>query len=267
MRYLFGRWDEIERKLKEKHTFLFLDFDGTLVPIATAPDKAILSKETEEVLKKISENSKHKLAIISGRALKDIKNMVGLRKIIYVGNHGFEIEGPKIKFTRRVSSEYKATLAKIKERLSEKLSKVRGFFIEDKGQTLSVHYRLVSKDNIPFVEVVFHETVILHRVKDRIKIKPGKMVFEISPPVEWDKGKVALWLLARQKFILKNKGIFPVYIGDDVTDEDAFKVLRNKGLTVFVGKPKISYAAYYLKDTKEVIKFLKILSNLNGQNN
>lgn len=267
MKNLFKQWDNIQKKLKGKHIFLFLDFDGTLAPIVATPDKAILSRETKGVLKKISEDSQYRLAIISGRSLRDIKNMAGLRKIIYVGNHGFEIEGPKIKFTRYVSSEYKATLAKIKEELSKKLSNVKGFFMEDKGQTLSVHYRLVSEDNIPLVETAFHEAVILHRIKNRVKIKPGKMVFEISPPVEWDKGQVVLWLLARQRFILKNKEIFSIYMGDDVTDEDAFKALSNKGLTVFVGKPKTSYAAYYLEDTKEVIKFLKILSNLNGQNN
>jgi len=115
----------------------------------------------------------------------------------------------------------------------------------------------VDKKNIPQVKTIFHETVILYLVRNKIKIKTGKMVLEVRPPSEWDKGKIVLWLLVRQKFALKDKSFVPIYIGDDKTDEDAFKVLKNNGITIFVGKPKPSYAQYYLKDTNEVKEFLK----------
>lgn len=257
MRNIFYYWDELEKKLSNKYIMLFLDYDGTLTPIVSTPDKAFISQEVKDLLNKLSKSPMCKLAIISGRALKDIKNIIGLKGIIYSGNHGLEIEGPKIKFEPLVSLRYKAILEQIKNDLNKRLSSINGAFVEDKGLSLSLHYRLVDKKNIPQVKTIFHETIILYLVRNKIKIKTGKMVLEMRPPSEWDKGKIVLWLLVRQKFALKDKDVVPIYIGDDTTDEDAFKVLKNNGITIFVGKPKPSYAQYYLKDTNEVKEFLK----------
>jgi trehalose 6-phosphate phosphatase len=86
----------------------------------------------------------------------------------------------------------------------------------------------------------------------------GKKVLEVCPPVNWDKGKAVLWLLHNMSFS-ENTPVLPIYIGDDITDEDAFKLLKGSGLTVFVGKPKKSNAEYYIKDTNEVLSFLSWL--------
>ena len=255
MKNLFRHWDKLKEELSNRYIMLFLDYDGTLTPIVSSPRKALISREAKGILNELSNSPKCKLAIISGRGLKDIINIIGLKGIIYSGNHGLEIKGPKIKFESIVSSRYKAVLEQIKNDLNKKLSSIEGAFVEDKGLSLGLHYRLVDKNNIPQVKTIFHEAVILYLVRNKIKIKTGKMVLEVRPPSEWDKGKVVLWLLARQGFALK--GFVPIYIGDDKTDEDAFKVLRNKGITIFVGKPKPSYAQYYLKDTNEVKEFLK----------
>jgi trehalose-phosphatase len=85
------------------------------------------------------------------------------------------------------------------------------------------------------------------------------MVLEVRPPVDWDKGKVVMWLLARQQFASEGKQVLPVYIGDDLTDEDAFKAIKNKGITIFVGEPKVSHAQYYLKNVNEVAEFIKVI--------
>jgi len=257
MKNLFRHWDNLKKKLSDKYIMLFLDYDGTLTPIVSAPEKASITKEIRGLLIELEKSPYYKLAIISGRALNDIKNIIGLKGIIYSGNHGLELEGPKIKFEPIVSLRYKAALKQIKNDLNKKISIIKGAFVEDKGLSLSLHYRLVDKKNIPQVKTVFHETIILYLVRNKIKIKTGKMVLEVRPPLEWDKGKMVLWLLARQKVALKDKEVVPVYIGDDKTDEDAFKVLKNKGITIFVGNPKPSYAQYYLKDTNEVKEFLK----------
>jgi trehalose-phosphatase len=257
MEYLFKCWERLKETLANKYILLFLDYDGTLTPIVESPADAVIPRQTKELLRRLSKNPQVKLSIVSGRALKNVKGIVGIKDIIYVGNHGLEIEGPKIRFESPVSPRLSATITEIKEELSEKLSAIKGAFVEDKGLTLSVHYRLVHKKLAPLVKTIVHETLILHVVKNIIKIKPGKKVLEIRPPVEWDKGKVALWLLVRQLAILEDKNVLPIYVGDDLTDEDAFKALRNKGLTVFVGKPTASYARYYLKNTGEVTEFLK----------
>ncbi len=257
MKYLFDHFQKLKEGLTGKNIMLFLDYDGTLTPIVETPGRAILREETRNLLKKLSNSRKLKLAFISGRSLADIKNRVGLRNVIYSGNHGLEIEGPKIKFKSPVSPRYKTILGQIKMDLSNKLSKIRGAILEDKGLSLSIHYRQVDKKQIPQIKTIFHETVILYLVRNKIKIKPGKMVLEVKPPTEWDKGKIVLWLLARQIFATRKGMVFPIYIGDDATDEDAFKALKNRGLTIFVGEPSKSYAQYYLKNPKEVIDFLR----------
>ncbi|MDP2940098.1 MAG: trehalose-phosphatase [Candidatus Omnitrophota bacterium] len=262
MRYLFENWDKIRKDLNNKFIALFFDYDGTLTPIVETPDKAILPSETKKLLKRLINNPKCKIAIISGRALSDLKRLVGIEGVIYTGNHGLEIEGPKIKFESPVSLRYKRILQNIKDDLNAKLSAIKGTFIEDKGLSLSIHYRLVDRNQIPQVKTIFHGATIVYTVRDKIKIKPGKKVFEIRPSVEWDKGKVVLWLLARWKFSLGDKDILPIYLGDDVTDEDAFKALKKKGLTIFVGEQTNSEAQYYLKTTEEVTEFLRLISDL-----
>ncbi len=259
MRYIFHDLEKIKRSLEGKYIFLFLDCDGTLAPIVNTPDKVIISPETKKLLGSLSQKKNCRIAIISGRTLADIKKRFGLKNIIYSGNHGFQIEGPKIKHELAVPLGYKKALRRIKTRLKEKLSGIKGVFVEDKKLSLALHFRLADKGQLPFIKTVFHESIILYLLKNKIKVSPGKKILEVRPPLRWDKGKIVLWLLGRQIFALKKENVLPVYIGDDVTDEDAFKALKNKGLTVFVGKPGNSKADYYLKSTEEVIKFLRLI--------
>jgi trehalose-phosphatase len=265
MKYLFMHWNKLKSKLSNKSIFLFLDYDGTLVPIVETPDKAVISKDIKELLDKVSKNPNCHIAIISGRLLKDIKNMIGLKDIIYAGNHGLEIEGPKIRFESQVSPRLKSIIRQIKENLENKLSGIKGVFIEDKGLTVSIHYRLVDKKDIPLLQNIFTEFISPYIIRDKIKINSGKKVYEIKPPVMWDKGKVVSWLLARQQFAQGEDKIFPIYIGDDITDEDAFRALKNKGLTIFAGELGVSGAQYYLKDTEEVIRFIQQILELKEQ--
>lgn len=266
MEYLFNAWDRVLQEIGKKNLLIFLDFDGTLAPIVATPDKAVLPKLTRKILKKLSENPNVKLAFISGRRLEDIKNKVGIKNAIYSGNHGLQLEGPKIKFEPMIAPRYRLIIERIKSDLKEKIAHIKGAFVEDKGVILSLHYRLVDKKKIPEVKTIFHEAVILHLVGQKIKIKEGKMVFEVRSPIEWDKGKIVLWLLARRIFASKGAAVIPIYIGDDATDEDAFKVLKNKGVTVFVGSSRRSQAQYFVNNRKEVQIFLeRILERYNDR--
>ncbi|MBU4346356.1 MAG: trehalose-phosphatase [Candidatus Omnitrophica bacterium] len=263
MKYLFAHWDSFKKKLDNKYIILFLDYDGTLTPIVNSPAQAVIPVKIKELLSRLSQNPGCKLAIISGRALGDIKKMVGLENIIYAGNHGLELEGPKIRFQSPIRMRFKAFLKQIKNGLTKKLSSIKGVLIEDKGLSLSIHYRLVNKKKIALLKNILHKTIISYLARKRIKTKAGKMVLEITPPVKWDKGKVVLWLLARQRIFTAGKPFMPVYVGDDKTDEDAFKVLKDKGLAIFVGRPRKSHAGYYLKNTQETARFLKKILELN----
>jgi trehalose 6-phosphate phosphatase len=262
MKYFLTAWNSLRKTLNNKNIFLFLDYDGTLVPLAETPARALITSKTEKLLKKLSRLPKFRLAIISGRSLRDVKKMVDIDGITYVGNHGLEIEGPGIKFKSAVPPGYKTILAHIKNELARNLSSFNGAFVEDKGLTLSIHYRLVGRTQLRRLKNLFHETTFSYVIGNKIRISPGKEVLEIRPPIEWDKGRVVLWLLKRWKLLLKDKKIVSFYIGDDVTDEDAFEALGDAGITIFVGKSKRSYAKYYLKDTDEVKKFLVQIADL-----
>lgn len=262
MDYLISQFNKIEELLHDKIILLLLDYDGTLTPIVESPKDAIISKETKELLGRLCKNPNYSLGIISGRSLEEIKKIVGIKNIIYAGNHGLEIEGPKIKFTSQVSPRLRSVIRNIAQDLRSKLSDIEGVLVEDKGLTLSIHYRLVKENDIPIFEKIISEVTNPYKVRDKIKVNPGKKVYEIKPPVQWDKGKVVLWLMVRQQFSSGEKKVLPVYIGDDVTDEDAFKVLKRKGLTIFVGESLRSNADYYLKNTEEVIKFLGLISEM-----
>jgi trehalose-phosphatase len=257
MNYLFNKWDNFKAKLKGRDLFIFLDFDGTLTPIAQTPKKAGLSGSARELLRRVSSKSELKLAFISGRSLKDIKKRIGLKNVIYSGNHGLEIDGPKLKFRAGISPGYRTVIENIKDDLIKKMSAIKGVFVEDKGLSLGLHYRLVDKKEVSSVKTLFHEATFLYLARNKIKVESGKKVLEVRPAVEWDKGKVVLWLLRRQILSSKAKNILPIYIGDDLTDEDAFKALEDKGLTIFVGKPKGSRAQYYLKSPAQVIELLE----------
>jgi len=263
MKYLFDHRKALQNRLSKKNIFLFLDYDGTLAPIVRIPQKAKISKKCRGLLKKLSQRKKIRLAVISGRSLKDIRGRVGIKNIIYSGNHGLEVIGPGFNFANAVSQDYKKTIKEIKRVLNSRLADLKGAIVEDKGLTLSIHYRMVAKDKLFGLKATLRRTIGAALINKKIKIRSGKKVFEIRPPIKSDKGRIVNWLLKKYNSSGKQKGAIPIYIGDDQTDEDAFKALKKRGLTIFVGKPKKSSAQYYLKSTDEVVKFLNILARDN----
>jgi trehalose 6-phosphate phosphatase len=260
MRYLFSVLDKIEAALASGPVFLFLDYDGTVTPIRKKPALGRISNRSKKLLVKLSKLPCCKLAIISGRSLKSVRKMVGLSGIIYSGNHGLEMQGPAIRFQTPVSKKHKTIIRQLYPRLAANLRSIKGVLIEDKGLSLSVHYRLVSVKDRPLVITVFGRITSPYTERKQIRIKPGKMVLEVFPPVKWNKGKAVQWLLRNTA---AGKGALPVYIGDDVTDEDAFKLLKKRGLSIYVGKPGKSCARYYVKNTDEVCDFLSLIAELN----
>ena len=287
MKYLFRELDHIKKIFEKKYLLIFCDFDGTLAPIAETPDKAAIPKKTKELLIKLSKITDCKIVIISGRDVKDLKAKILIKNVVYSGSHGLKIDGFGFKFKAIVSQKQKNVLKTIKNILEDKLKNINGILLEDKEFSICIHYRLVNKKNISVVNDVINDVISLYEKNKAIKTKHGKKVLEIMTPVKWDKGKAALRILRKQRDLLKKKEVFPVYFGDDKTDEDAFNVLKNKGLTVFVGKSKLSTvritksksgknmafshpprrtlnsslskAGYYLNDTEEVAKMLEYI--------
>ena len=254
MDYLFDRIEKILARLKiAKCIFFFFDYDGTLTPIVSHPEKAILSEETKALLLALKKNPKFLLAIVSGRSLKDIRNLVDLKKIYYVGNHGLEIFTPKNGTKQLVPEEIVRELARIRNRLNSQLKNVDGIQIEDKGCILTIHYRNVDPRRVSPILMALKKEIMGSKVP--LCLGFGKMIFEIRPQSTVNKGTAVLELLNQ----VDQDGVLPLYIGDDQTDEDAFKVLKRRGITIFVGLSGNSSAQYYVNDPFEVYQFLKMV--------
>lgn len=260
MQSLVKHWPSCKKDMENKFMAVFLDYDGTLTPIAPTPGQAVLPVENKVLLQKLSKNNHCRIAVVSGRSLLDLKPKLAIKGIAYVGNHGLEIEGPDIHFKGLLPPQTKRLIEQIKNKLDLRLSSIKGVLLEDKELTLSLHYRLVEKKNVPTVKRRFITICEPYRRRGEIRIGLGKKVFEVRPPIKWNKGHAVSWLLRKYR-LAEEKPVIPVYVGDDRTDEDAFAVIKNKGLTVLVGK-RPSKARYYLNNTREVTWFLNELLQL-----
>jgi trehalose-phosphatase len=236
---------------------LFLDYDGTLTPIVSKPSLAKLTKSQKTFLKKLSKARHLMVAIVSGRKLSELRKLVGVSGFYYAGNHGFEISGPKTKLTHPKALAAKPILNKIKKELKAKTRGIKGVLVEDKTLTLSLHYRLVKNRDLGKLKRIFQATIKPYLKKKKIRVTHGKKVFEVRPNVDWHKGKAVLWFMQK---LAKGKKITPIYIGDDTTDEDAFKALRKQGETIRVGKTKKTHAQHVINNVNEVYRFLSIMA-------
>ena len=234
---------------------IFLDYDGTLTPIVSHPGKAFLSDSTRQTLRAVAMQAP--VAILSGRELEDVRKRVAIDGIVYAGSHGFDIAGPR-GLRRQEAIEFLPALDVAEKELREKLAGIAGALIERKRFSIATHYRNVNESDFPKMERGVSEITTRHRELRRID---GKKVYELLPNIDWDKGKAVLWLL--EKLGLDPSNARPIYIGDDRTDEDAFRALEQRGVGILVGeKPKPTAASYSLKDPSEVECFLRELAPL-----
>ncbi len=262
MQYLFGAWDKVRPLIKKaEHILLLSDYDGTLTPIVERPEIANLSENTRKLLRTLAKNPRYTVGIISGRALADLKGKVGLEGIIYAGNHGLEIEGFGYSYFDPVAEEVRPFLQLLGNVLSTTLKGIRGAFVENKGLTLSVHYRTVDETEEEAVADTFKRVTDPLHTTGRIRVTQGKRVYEIRPPVDWDKGKAVIWLLEKCRQVKRKGRILPIYIGDDLTDEDGFRAVeKNNGISILVSDElRQSLAGYFVKSPEEVVKLLEML--------
>lgn len=235
---------------------LMLDFDGTLAPIRPRPEMAKLPAGTLNLLKRLGKSPDIILAIISGRKLAELKKLAPVRGIYYAGCHGLEISGPGINFTHPRAGAAIPHLKALIEDLKKIKSKLPGTLIEDKGLSVAIHFRNVAGQH---VAIINKQIADLKKKYPGLLCQPGRKVYDFRPNVSWDKGRAVKLLLKK----LYNKNPFPIYIGDDTTDDDAFRALRGIGLTILVeNREKVrgrTAAVYRLASTSKVRTFLKSL--------
>lgn len=267
MKHLLSEWDKSKEKMRSRHVYFLLDFDGTLAPIRRDPEKVELSEYGRRALKKAAHTEGISVAVISGRSASDIRKRIGISGIKYVGNHGFEIDMPEADDAVRSAKSRKKTIAAIAVRLLKDCGDINGVIVENKGITLSMHYRMASLQGARKAQDIFNRITGPYVSSGKTEVTAGKKVLEVRPPVKWDKGLAALALI-RGKSKEIGEGVFPVYAGDDVTDESAFGAIGNKGLTVLVGRRKVSRAQYRLKGTGEVVEMIiRTISLKEGKKN
>lgn len=252
-RYLYS--DSKIMEGKEKAVFFF-DYDGTLTPIVERPDLAKISPEMKEIIRQLS--LKYKLAIVSGRGRRNLQTLVDIPGIFYAGDHGLDIIGPDISMIHPKVKKFLPLIQNISESLDKSLSHIPGIIIEKKKMSVAIHYRQVSKEDLPGLKLPLKK--ILKENRENIRLLKGKKVIEFLPNIEWNKGKAVLWILNTLGVDWSEHKIF--YLGDDTTDEDAFRILRTRGTSILIAeKAEKSAADFRLSSPKEVKCWLKYFLN------
>jgi trehalose-phosphatase len=237
--------------------FLFLDFDGTLVPIQNDPAKCVLSLKIKGQLETIALSGKAWIAIVSGRTVNDIRGRVNIQDVYYGGNHGLEISGPLINYTHPDALRGKHLIDKVCREIEQEIGNVEGALIEKKKFGLTLHYRMAKKEDKALIQRAFQRVIAEQPDAQTVAVMRGKKVLELAPNIPWDKGEAALFVIQELK-----SNYLPIYVGDDATDEAAFKALSEDGTTIRVGRSKKTAAKYYLKGQWEVPRFLKHIHKL-----
>ena len=232
---------------------VFLDYDGTLTPIVSRPDLALLSDSTRQLVRTLAAHVP--VAILTGRDLDDIRRRVDIEGIVYAGSHGFDIAGPR-GLRKQVAPEFVPVLYAAEKELREKLAAIPGALLEPKSFSIAAHYRQATESDVSKITRAVNEAAARHGELRKIA---GKKVYELQPDIDWNKGSAVLWLL--EKLGLDQPDVLPLYLGDDRTDEDAFRALRQRGIGIIVSEqPRPTDARYSLKDPAEVERFLRELT-------
>jgi trehalose-phosphatase len=261
-RHAVRDWIALERLIRARRRLLLLtDFDGTLTPIRPTPAQARLDPSARAALRRLSRRAGIRVGLVSGRSIAELRRRVRIPGIVYVGNHGLEIEGPSARFVHPAARRRAASLARLARQLCAGLRRVRGVVVEAKGLSLSVHWRLVPAAQTRRFRARLRVALAPWAARRRVRVTYGKRVVEIRPPVAWDKGSAVEWLMGRYGY--RHGEV--LYLGDDRTDEDALRAAgRRGGLTVFVGARPSAAARWWVRDPQEAVRLLRRIEAARG---
>src|SRR5438876_622720 len=262
--HVLGEGEALARRFAGKRPAVFLDYDGTLTPIRDRPEDAMISASMREAVRRLAERVP--VVVVSGRDRQVVQKLMGLDNLIVAGDHGFDIWSPTgVSIQREEGASFEGLLREVEARLRAALADVPGALVEPKKRSVAAHFRLVPQEQRLRVKQIVD--TILSEHPEELKVTPGKMVFEIQPRLDWDKGKAVLYLL--KALDLDGDDVVPFYLGDDITDEDAFRALAGRGIGIFVGSAdnpetvgRTTAADYVLNTIGEAEEFLNRLAAL-----
>ncbi len=239
--------------------FLGLDYDGTLVPIAPRPEEARPTPALHALLAQLAQAPRVEVALISGRPLSELCALLPVLGISYVGTHGLEMRTVTGEVRQLIpAGAFTTIMARLRRDISPIVASDPGFLLEDKRYALALHYRQARPETSERGVARFLSAVLAYQRKGvALEVIHGKKVVEVRP-VGVNKGKAVQCLLRRESNMT-----LPLYLGDDATDEDAFRLVNGRGLTILVADPPQRTAArYYLRTPQEVFNFLSHLLSL-----
>jgi trehalose-phosphatase len=247
-------WKEIARRMQNMRIVTFCDYDGTLTPIVDRPDRAQLSEEMRRTVGELA--NRCPVAIISGRDRADVQRLVQIDTIVYAGSHGFDIVGPHgMQLQYEQGTDLLPIIDHAEDELRQKLARVQGVLVERKKFSIAIHVRGVAQADEGAVETIVDDVLAHH---PELRKEYGKKVFDLQPRVDWHKGRAVIWVL--RALGLDRSDVLPLYVGDDLTDENAFKALVGRGIGIVVAESsRPTAASYVLKNPHEVCLFLRRL--------
>ncbi len=242
--------------LGDRTPALFLDYDGTLTPIVERPEWAVMAEGSRQIVSTLA--AARPVAVVSGRDRPDVEGLVGIEGLIYAGSHGFDIRAPgRGEIDNEVGGDFTPVLDRVEAHLHQVLDPIEGALVERKKFSIAAHYRLVSDADYPRFREGLDQ---VEAAAPELKEKTGKKVFELQPKIDWDKGKCVLYLCKALGFDGDN--YVAMFFGDDVTDEDAFRALQGRGVSVICADPaadpaRRTYADFRVDTVDEVIELLR----------
>lgn len=245
------QWPYLQQLMCRHQIAIFLDYDGTLTPVSPHPEDAYLSAKMRETLQKLS--TAFKVFVVSGRDKKNVEQFVDITGIPCIGNHGLDMEQSESAELQVKLEQCKPIIAEARAEIFAKLTAIDGIQIEPKKFTTAIHYRHVAETQ---QEEVIKLTQSIVKKYPLLKVIAGKKVLDVAPDIHWNKGKAVLSVLANGFA----PDVYPIYIGDDITDESAFFELPEFGMGILVGDHGApTYADFWLKSYQEVGEFLQHL--------
>ena len=231
---------------------VFLDVDGTLIPIAETPDTVLVGDRLPDILRRLAPALDQALALISGRAIADLDGLFTPLVLPTAGQHGLERRDVRGRILRLGDQ---AELDFLRGPLQRFAASRPGIILEDKGSALALHYRRAPEAAAGARSLIDE---LLHEAGDSVRLLSGKMVFEMKLPLA-DKGAAIAAFMEEPPFA----GRRPIFIGDDVTDEDGFAVVNALGgLSIRVGEGRATAAEHSIADVAAVLDWLAALADI-----
>jgi trehalose-phosphatase len=235
---------------------VLMDFDGTLAEFDLDPAAVTLTPARQILLQTLSRRADLSSGLVSGRRISDLRERVPAAPSMFVaGLHGLEIEGPGLKFSHKAIALAAPGISLLAKDLRRAVKPLPGVFVEDKTYSIVLHVRGASKADRLHAITRFNALSEPLLNEGTVRLQPGDNVLELLPNVDWAKGD-AVRAIIRHVETDTRESVWPVYIGDDATDEDAFEEIGTNGLTIAVGK-RPAGAAFQVADPTAVECFLK----------